>query len=305
MAQNNKEHEMTENFRIGLELLEYYEKKVDEGVNITVNQRAVDEIKLTLWGHMLYWARSEIKKGMDRYRKSSDYFDELESDCCAIFFEKLKGYDPALGAPTTYFTPYFRQVITVYRHANSQNLSANDAKNIGAIRAAIGEHEKKGEDYTVNILALDTGLSIKVVKNSLFRMQTSVRANIDDCRDLSSKIPGPEELAVKNEINSRLYDALQNVLTDDEIKFLFYKVDIFGSGRERSYKEVAEHYNTSAHEVKSLYSDIKLRLARDAALSSYFTSQRLDDMQVKIHTSASDDMERDILNALDNATTDI
>lgn len=272
-------------------------------------KRIIDRAKTALWENILYYVRGMISTSMASYRKANDYYADLEQDCAMIFFSQLEKYDPKLATPTTFFTPYFKQVISNYRHADSQRLSANDAKNIGKIKSAIAEHIKKNEDYDCALLATETGLSEKVVTRSLKRMENSAYADIDTAFDIASKEPGPEAETLRLERDRALYDAI-NSLDDFEREVFLYKANHEHTGgyRERSYKDVAEYFGITLQDARKIINTAKLKLSRYPALASLY-NQTEDELEataqmLNLHTDASDLMLNDIVDCITDETTD-
>lgn len=222
-----------------------------------------------LWGLIRLFGISEAQKRMRKYRLDNDAYSDVQQLLSEIFFERLPFYNPLWTAPTTYFVPYFNQAITDYILAFSQHLTQYDAKNVGILRRAIYYFESKGIKWDESMIVDRTGLSPKVVKQTLQIANNSIRANIDDVGPgLADKIRGPEEQFLDDECRSEIADALKNTLTRDELEFFLTRINLDGR-REVPYQVLAEAKGISIRDAKRKWSSIVAKLNTNKKLEVY------------------------------------
>lgn len=258
-----------------------------------------NKITTALWNKMIRYVRSLTAQSLQNYNKYNDYMSEITQSICAVFFSQLPYYDPRATAPITYFTPYFLQEISKYKRNDSQHMTQNEANNTRKVRQAIKYHEARNEPYDYQVISIDTGLSVNVVKKTFERMSNSHMANIDDMIDLVSKTDTPEQSLLKEEAKTEIWDTVNRVLDEDEKIFLFTKLNLDGE-KDMTYKTLAETFNMEIHDVKAKWSSIQTKLASDSILQKHNPSfKEVSSIKLNTHTSASDDMADDLLNNMD------
>lgn len=257
-----------------------------------------------LWGQIRLFGLNEAQKRMRKYRLDGDAYADVQQALSEIFFERLPYYDPLWTAPTTYFAPYFNQVITDYVLSSSQHLSQYDAKNVGIVRKAIYYFDSLGVKWDESMISERTGLSAKVVKQTIQIAFNSIRANVDDMGPgLAGKISGPEDQVLDSERRITLGRAIENTLTCDEINLLFLRMN-FDGRKEISYQAVADAMGISVREIKKRWSTIIAKLNTNAELDPY-RRVPLDGSSTKLdlHSDAGETAERqflEFLNEFDN-----
>lgn len=254
-------------FFAGKKRIDFLENKKKEKGLTMEEQVEIDEIRQILFENVVRFGISLAHKRMGKYRKDKDAFQDIQQDLAVIFYDKLPLYDPTQSTPTTFYLRYFNQVITEYILKYSQHMSQYDAHNVSIVRAAIKYYEEQGIKWDEPMLVTKTGLSPKVVKNTLRMASNSILANIDDALDVASNIPTPEENYMQNEKTSTLYRVLKETLSEDELNFFFYKVNL--DGKDRSYQQVAEGLGMQVRDVKKKWSSIIARLNGNRELQSY------------------------------------
>ena len=277
-----------------------YEKARVGGFILPEDAKSREQLIYGLWGDIVFYARSLITAKMATYRKPIDYRNYLEQECFTIFLEHLMDYDPKRTAPTTYFKPYFLQVISEYKHSNSQHMTANEAKNVAKIRQAIQMHEKKGENFDYKTLSIETELSERVVKRTIARMNTSIQANVEDEVIVSSALDTqPEASYIRKEAEQLILDALDGTLTEREKCFYFDRVYNDGNdNRTMPFKLLAEKYGIQPHEAKAMWSSIVDRLYANPVLRRIIPKIKADGLEIAIHTDATKAMENEIIGAM-------
>lgn len=239
-----------------------------------------DEILQGLFEAVARFGISKARQRLAKYMKSEDAIQDIQQDLAVIFYQKLPNYDPYRSTPTTYFLRYFNQVITEYILKYSQHMSQYDAHNISIVRAAIKYYESRGIKWDEPMIATVTGLSPKVVKNTLHFAANSIRANIDDALDVASNLPTPEDAYIKNERTLTLERVLSEALTPEQLTFFLYKVNPYG--KERTYQQVADDLGMQVRDVKKQYSNIIAILNTNRELRAYKPRTRKS-TEAKVH----------------------
>lgn len=252
-----------------------------------------------LWSLIRLFGISEAQKRMRKYRLDNDAYSDVQQLLSEIFFERLPFYNPLWTAPTTYFVPYFNQAITDYILSFSQHLTQYDAKNVGILRRAIYYFESKGIKWDESMIVDRTGLSPKVVKQTLQIANNSIRANIDDVGPgLADKIRGPEEQFLDDECRSDIADALKNTLTRDELEFFLTRINLDGR-REVPYQVLAETKGISIREAKRKWSSIVAKLNTNKKLEVYRREKIEHDgssTHLDLQTRAGEEAEKQFMN---------
>lgn len=308
MSNMENYNKQQQKFIIGKVFLKKY-KKIEEQRPLTAKERyKKDKIMEGLFATVLKYGMSLANQRLPKYKTDSDAYPEIQQSLATIFFDKLEAYDPLKTKPTTYFAPYFNQEISRYINANSQHLTPYDAKNVSAVRRAKQYYESRGINWDLQMLVNRTGLSPKVVKNTLTIESNSQRALIDEeTYELRANSPTPEDEYIKNEEMNVLQNALKQTLDYTEMEFFMYKVNL-DSCKERTYNEVAEHYNMPVRDVKKKYSSIVTRLNNNKALQAYHNKNKKEmerEANVFLRDSAGTIMEHQIMGYIvDNAIND-
>lgn len=271
-------------FYVGKKRIDYLDSKAQEE-GLTYGEKAErDQILQMLFGKIVRFGIDLAKKRMGKYRKDTDAYQDVQQDLAAIFFEKLPRYDPTKTAPTTYFRPYFSQVITEYVLQYSQHMSQYDAHNVSIVRGAMRHFEERGIRWDEPMLCTHTGLSPKVVKRTLQLAETSIRASVEDSLNMASSEPTPEERLLKDERTNVIYRALTETLNREDMEFFIYKVN--PDGKERTFQQVADELGMQIRDVKKRYSGIIARLNANRDLQAYDTARRGSRITVSLHEPA-------------------
>lgn len=261
-------------------------------------KRNIDSIQQYLWELIYKYARSLAASSMKNYRCPNDYLSELTQSMAEMFYTKLPLYRPLENTPTTFFTPYFYEVIGKYKRNESQHFTASEANNVRKVRTAMKELEAKGLSYDYQVLATCTGLSVPVVRKTVDRMNTSIIANIDDLVDLQSKELNPEEAFIENEKKIAVNSEIERLLTPFE-QCVFRRKFLTDDSKASTYKAVAEYFGKPEHEIKSLINHCKVKLANSPILQSYSKKKiDTDDCNLNTMSNATDLMEASLESSL-------
>lgn len=281
-------------FLIGKSKLKQYDEieATRELTATEIEQR--DFIKQELFGSVVKFGMSEARRRMSKYQIDSDAYTEVQQDLAVMFFNMLPRYNPLQTTPTTFYVRYFNQVISEYLLAYSQHLTQYDAHNVTKVRGAIHYFESKGIQWDEPMIVTKTGLSPKVVKNTLSLAANSVRANIDDTLNLQSKLPTPEEEYMKNEKTEIIMKSLAETLDKEDLEFFLYRMNLDGD-KELSYQMVADTMGMQVRDVKKRWSSIIAKLNNNKNLQSYSkTSQKVADSTLHLNDKAGDIAEEQI-----------
>ena len=258
-----------------------------------------DKIRAYLWSIVKRFAMNEAQRKMGMHRLPSDAKQDIEEDMALIFFEKLDSYDPTQSTPTTYFVRYFHQAIHAYLLTDSEHLSQYDAANLRKVRMAIAYYERNGIHWTEEMLANKTGLSVKVVRNTIRLGATTIRSGEDDAVNQASPIPDPESAVIDQEVKNALYRTLEEALTNDELELILDRVNIEGP-RETPYTQLASQYGTTVKDITKRVNSILCRLNQNQTLRSYYG--RDDDVsigaRIELGNDAAEIIENDLIESL-------
>ncbi len=250
-----------------------------------------------LWLAIEKFAYSEINRYSKKYKRSSDYWDDLKQVCALNFISALANYNPFRHTPSTYFKYYFLEGISKYLRDESQHLTQNDANNFGRLNAAKKEFLARGIEHPdMEMLSEASGLSLKVTKNTLLLANNSQYADIDEQYDLADKRLNPEQEFFKNQKISDVRSAITD-LTPDEQEFLLYYWNP-EEDKERNYKSVGEHFGYTPSETKAILNDIIKKLADNKSLQAYNSNKHEEIPRVSLLENTSNEVADAIFNEL-------
>lgn len=215
----------------------------------------MDFVKKSLFSSVLKFGMTVAREMAGKYSLDSDAYADIQQSLALIFFEKLPVYDPTRTVPITFFVRYFREATSNYLRKNSQMLSQYDARNVSAVRAAIRYYESKGLKWTEEMLSNRTGLSAKVLKNTLQIAKNSKRASTDGIEEfLQAKGQMPEEECVEADSLREILVRIEHLLTESEKDLFFLKINSLGN-KPLTYTEVASRSGLTVQEVKQIFSE--------------------------------------------------
>lgn len=237
-----------------------YEEKLEE-----------DKLKADLFASVLKFGMKEAKKTFMHYQVDSDAYLDIKQDFAEKFYEKLDSYDPLKSAPTTFYVRYFREVISNYLSKNILHLSQYDARNSRKIAEAIQLFDSQGIQWTENMIADHTGLTLKVVKSTLQYRQNTNYANIDDeeFTQLASDMQSPEECVISQEQRRFLRQELSRTLTPNEWNVLIQRINPDGR-KEKTFEAVRRETGLAMKETRTLYNRAISKLRCNRELCKFF-----------------------------------
>lgn len=294
-----KEQEL---FYVGKSLLSDYERISMERPLEPFELERIDHVKEQLFGSIVKFGMKTASGMLSKYRLDSDAYMDVQQAQAVIFFEKLPDYDPLKSTPTTYFVRYFKQVISEYLRENTLHLSQYDAKNVAKVKRAIAYYESHGIMWDEAMLSNRTGLSAKVLRNTLYIATNAKRASMDDEEktvNLKSNDITPEEMVLKQEILKELVQVLRQTLTNDEFTFFLVRTNLLGEA-ELTYQEMADKYGIPLRDVKQMLSSIIGKLNNNPVIRAMAKEQKYDVTNVPVHLQddGTEMIEKGILEAL-------
>ena len=280
-TQANNNHETGKNHSLTEAQMTFYARKKkycalkekrESGEPLSYEDELEEEkLKTDLFASVLKFGMREAKKTFMHYQVDSDAYLEIQQDFAEKFYEKLDSYDPLKSTPTTFYIRYFREAISNYLSKNTLHLSQYDVKNSRKIAEAIQFFDKQGIQWTENMIADHTGLTLKVVKSTLQYRQNANYANIDDeeFTQLASGMQSPEECVISQEQRRILCQEICSTLTPDERNVLIRKINPDGR-KEKSFETVRKETGLAMRETKILYNRAVSKLRCSHELCNFF-----------------------------------
>lgn len=286
-------------FVAGQKILNKYERIKKERPLTEEEDHKVKEVKITLWSNIERYVMQICYRRIKNYRIANDAISDLYQACFEKFLEMLPKYNPERTAPTTFFDPRFNEAISKYIREDSQHLTHNDATNLTKVRKAINYYESMGINWNEEMISVKTKLSEKVVRNTLRYGDVSIYASDETLEYLPTKTLTPEELLLNKEKSSIIVSRITEILTPEELHIFLYKVDMQLS-KDRTYNELARHFNMSVCKVKQIYSNILAKLQNDKELCEVFHYSTKSMPKLQLHDDVADELQNDIINTLTN-----
>lgn len=256
-------------FKVGLKKLDRFDLIRKTRQLTFAEQQEENKIKEVLFGSVRNYGISLVRQMTQKYKLPNDSYSDLCQDLAVIFYDKFRAYNPDLTTPTTYFVRYFKQVISNYLIKNIHKLSQYDAGNVLKVRRAINYYESKGIEWTEEMLAVRTELSLKVVHSTIIYSAASNYVQIDDAYDLASHIKTPEEAYADKEKTDTILKALKNSLTEDELELLMMRLNLNGS-KELPYENIAYMKDMSVRDVKRTINSCICKMNQDKEIMERF-----------------------------------
>ncbi len=273
------------------------------------------EIRLFLWDKISNYASSEYIKFTEGRQMCNDSYADAYQSLFMIFLEKLDGYDATKNTPTTYFKCHFRAEICKYLRNDITHLTGNDQANIRKIKAAEAYFDSQNIDYTIEMLAQRTGLSVPVVQNAIIYAHNCNYTNVEDAFGVASKAKTPEQEFLQKEMVETVKESLE-CLSDKEKEYIltaFFSKEadkfVYGTeDKEASVKEelpikaVAELMGVTPAEATLLRTTAlrKLNGLKELQSWNHHLKKKTEKRQIRLQDTATDMMQNNMLSAFGN-----
>lgn len=214
----------------------------------------------------------KINKEYSAYLK---YYEDMYNQGICGVLEGLKKYDPALGAPTTFFNFYIVHEISRFVDQFAKRTTSYYASNIATITRAQEKFDSSGKEYTEMDIARVTGLNLDTIHHCL-KLMTMTNEMYIESEDfiesqISEKTLSPEEEYLKKEKTEALQKALSSLGEDAEIIAAKYGMDGTNSfKKELSDREVAKRFGIPVDRVKRARHNAIRKLRNMPELRSLF-----------------------------------
>lgn len=226
---------------------------------------AIDELKGFIY--------SIIRKTYITYAKDN-YYDLVQEGKIGVI-EGMKKYDPSKSMPTTFFSPYIKHEMQLLITKQVDKTTAHYSSNIKKLNKVIEQFEATNTPYTNVDLAIQTGLSLETVNQSMAIRNYREEVHVDGCLPgvidanlKSNRMPTPEEDFMEQEEKNILYKAISDNLTPLEIKVCEMHFGINDS-ETFSEGEISKKLGIPKDKVKKLINS-SIRKLRDSNLKSLY-----------------------------------
>lgn len=278
----------------GKKVLHNYEEIMKTRPLTEEERHNVARVKSMLLKKIFRYGMKLANDTMHKYRIPLDAYKDVQAEIALAFSEKLKDYDPYRAAPTTFFKPYFQSVISDYVRENSQHLSQYDATNIAKVRKAKYYFMTKGVTANEEMICNRTGLSLKVVKQTLRLEANSIYADVDDMISLKSDIPTPDQALFEKERRDDIFSEVHRLLSPQEFRILEMRLDLDGdTDKPIPYQEIADKLDMNVRAVKQIWSGVIAKLGNSKKLQFYRKGVRPYeeiDSAIDYHSSVADEL---------------
>ena len=213
-----------------------------------------------------------IKRSYYTYAKK--YFSDLLQEGYLGIVIGMEKYNPELSMPTTFFFPYIKHEMQGFITKNVDKTTSHYSANIRKINKAIDVFEKNNKQYTNVDIAIQTGMTIETVNQSMAIRNYRNEVHIDGCPgsvidDKSvKKVQTPEEAYMEKEQSDIIQRSIINTLTENEIKVLEMR---FGINNKKILPEgeIAKILHVPKDKVKKLLNSA-IRKLKDSEMGSLF-----------------------------------
>ena len=197
-----------------------------------------------------------------------DMFVEIEGELFIEFCNVLYNYDPYYTMPTTYFVRPFKGAISRYM-ASRNGKTAYEIQNWKKVNRCIQFYESNGMEWTPEMIASSSGLSLRVVQSTLEIWYRSQLVDIDEIFDIKDQNKTPEEAFIEQERQDTIDKVIRETLTPEEYQLFLTRLNLDGR-KSLSFDNVARVSNLSLREVRAQLSNISVKLSKDQTLIKLF-----------------------------------
>lgn len=254
-----------------------------------------------------------IKRSYSTYTKKH-FYDLLQEGYVGVAMG-MKKYDPDISMPSTFFFPYIKHEMQGFITRNIDKTTSHYSANIKKINKAIEILDEKGIQYTNVDIAIQTGMTIETVDQSLSIRNRRDEVHIDACppnvidAELeNSRVKTPEQELMETEEKELIYRTLNTLLTEDEITILEYHfglndVDTISEG------EIAKKLQIPKDKVKRILNRA-IRKLRGSELANLYNDsvqkekKHLEEVHIAFIPREATQSDIDFLSQIDSICDD-
>lgn len=259
-----------------------------------------------------------IKRSYSTYTKKY-FYDLLQEGYLGVAIGMNK-YNPDISMPSTFFFPYIKHEMQGFITRNVDKTTSHYSSNIKKINKAIEMLEEKGIQYTNVDIAIQTGMTIETVDQSLAIRNCRDEVHIDACppnvidAELeNSRAKTPEQEYMEEEEKRTIYRTMNTLLTEDEILILQYHFGLENAKGENteiiSEGEIAKKLKMPKDKVKRILNRA-IRKLRQSELSNIYNDsvkqeeKFLEEVQVATIPREATKQDIEFLSMLDDVLGD-
>lgn len=250
-----------------------------------------------------------IKRSYSTYTKK--YFYDLLQEGYLGVAVGMQKYDPSKSMPSTFFYPYIKHEMQGFITRNVDKTTSHYSTNIKKINKVITEFEERGIAYTNVDIALQTGMTLETVDQSMairkYRDEVHIDAcpvNIIDNELEENRRKTPEDELIAEETTQTIYRTIATLLTEDEISVLQYRFGLFDTD-PISEGEIAKKVQMPKDKVKRLLNRA-IRKLRSSELSNLYgdTIKKeepfLEDIEISLIPREATESDIEFLSMIEN-----
>ena len=254
-----------------------------------------------------------IKRSYSTYTKKY-FYDLLQEGYLGVAIGMEK-YNPDMSMPSTFFYPYIKHEMQGFITRNVDKTTSHYSANIKKINKAIQELEEKGIRYTNVDIALQTGMTIETVDQSMairkYRDEVHIDAcppNVIDSEMEENRHITPEQEYMERETVNTIYRTIQTLLTEDEIEVLRLHFGLWDT-ETVSEGEIARQMSIPKDKVKRLLNRA-IRKLRQSELANVFGDNMikedkfLEDIDISIIPRDAAESDIEFLSQIDDIVGD-
>ena len=237
----------------------------------TISEMEKKELKLrkeVLFNSIKKFGYSLVHSMIAGHKFPPDMFIEIEGELFIEFCNVLYNYDPYYTMPTTYFVRPFKGAISRYM-ASRNGKTAYEIQNWKKVNRCIQFYESNGMEWTPEMVASSSGLSLRVVQSTLEIWYRSQLVDIDEIFDLKDQNKTPEEAFIERERQESINKVIKDTLTPEEYELFLTRLNLDGR-KALSFDNVAKVSQLSLREVRAKLSNISVKLSKDPTLRKLF-----------------------------------
>lgn len=230
-----------------------------------------------------------MKKNYPTY--ITKHFEDLIQEGRLGVCKGLEKYNPEKSKPTTFFYPYIKHEIQGYITTMIDKTTTHYSSNIRKINRVIERFEKDGLPYTPVDIAIQTGMTIETINQSMSIRDCRDEMHMDACpgniidEKATTKVATPEDEYIQKEQGEILTRVTTRELTPDQITALKYKYGIFNS-KTMSEGQIAKTMGIPKEKVRRLINSA-LTILRRSELKTIYKDNYKDDRVLRNESDIS------------------